>query len=173
MNARRPLARTLDPRVHQEARPPPSLQNHRRTFLPTHLRLPRTVPQTPPATPAPKPAAPSQRADGSAASTGSEEEPEPEVLFLGEDPDSPTGLVVAFRNAQRCRNPRPPALLLQKRTCAPSSLAPKFFFCGAGWHPARPSPIGARYALNWPNRAARGMLAAAIRGAGVGNVANC
>jgi hypothetical protein len=49
-----------------------------------------------PATPASKPAAPSQPADGSAASPSTEEEPEPIALILGEDPDSPTGLVVAF-----------------------------------------------------------------------------
>ena len=42
------------------------------------------------------PATPAEPADGSAASTCTGEEPEPEVLILGEDPDSPTGLVVAF-----------------------------------------------------------------------------
>jgi hypothetical protein len=56
-----------------------------------------------------RPAAPAEPADGSAASTGSEEETEPEVLFLGEDPDSPTGLVVAFemRNGVETPVPRP------------------------------------------------------------------
>jgi hypothetical protein len=44
-----------------------------------------------------RPAAPAKPEDGSAASTTEEEsEPERVALILGEDPHSPTGLVVAF-----------------------------------------------------------------------------
>ena len=44
-----------------------------------------------------------------------ESEPEPEALILGEDPDSPTGLVVAFEMINGVETPVPP-LLPPKRT---------------------------------------------------------
>jgi hypothetical protein len=63
-----------------------------------------------PAAPAPKPAIPAEPADGAAASTCTEEESETAALILGEDPDSPTGLVVAFeilKNGVETPVPRP------------------------------------------------------------------